>query len=132
MSLNASNKNMGGSHKQAQKVMVIDHPEQVAYDQVRSRSTMKMNPAREDEVRTKIVYQSPNGSHFATPNAQSNKLMMGRRLQRRTQVTSPANHNDSQTIIKQESIVKDMIQSKYNKLMNAKPTTKIFSTARKA
>jgi len=131
MSLNASNKNMGGSHKQPQKVMVIDHPEQVAYDQVRSRSTMKMNPAREDEVK-KIVFQSPNGSHFATPNAQSNKLMMGRRLQRRTQVTSPVNHTESQTIIKQESIVKDMIQSKYNKLMNAKPTTKIFGTARKA
>ena len=99
---------MGGSLKQAQKVMVIDHPDQVSYDQVRSRSTMKMNPAREDEVRN-IVYQSPNGSHFATPNAQSNKLMMGRRFQRRTQVTSPVNHNDSQTIIKQESIVKDMI-----------------------
>ncbi len=122
---------MGGSHKQPQKVMVIDHPDQVSYDQVRSRSTMKMNPAREDEVRN-IVYQSPNGSHFATPNAQSNKLMMGRRFQRRTQVTSPVNHNDSQAIIKQESIVKDMIQSKYNKLMNAKPTTKIFGTARKA
>ena len=72
---------------------------------------MKMNPAREgDEVaRNKIVYQSPNGSHFATPNAQSKKLMMGRRLQRRTQVTSPVNQNDSQTIIKQESIVKEMI-----------------------
>jgi len=52
---------------------------------------MKMNPARVDDNR-EIVYNSPNYTNYNTPNAQSNKLMMGRRLQKRTQVNSPINH----------------------------------------